>query len=180
MRPVAATTHIAYLSAAALAAPGIVLLVPEPRRLSSFNGDLPLEFHKVIAGSLVQVCRKIPGEHKLLPRSMAAFWRLYAVPGMARKLQRALCVEAELKELQDHFNAPATARWHRQRLVSLASKNAGAWLTVIPATPELRLKDFELKQAVRLRLGNSSKRWARWCMWRRGLMVLPASGRICW
>ena len=86
---------------------------------------------------------------------MAAFWRLYSVPGMARKLQRALCAEAELKELQDHFNAPATPRWHRQRLVSLASKNAGAWLTVIPATPELRLKDFELKQAVRLRLGLS-------------------------
>jgi len=153
LRPVAPSLHIAYFSAAALAAPGIVLLCPPDRREATFADHQHFGFTATVAQALDEVRRRLPGEHRLLPATMAAFWRLYGVQGMAKKLQSAISSQTDLKELQDLINGRETERADRQRLASAGSRNAGAWLTLIPRDPELRLTDKEYRQAMRLRLG---------------------------
>lgn len=150
---VASSLHIAYFSAAALAAPGIVPLCPGSRQDATFADPNKMEFTTIISSSLENIRKVLPGDHKLVPASMAAFWRLYAVQGMAKKLQSALSAQVELRAAQILTNGPATSRADRQRLASCASRNAGAWITVVPTSSEVRLSDTEYRQAMRLRLG---------------------------
>jgi hypothetical protein len=156
LRPVASSLHIAYFSAAALAAPGIVQLCPVVRREATFAGDPSrMGFTAIIARSLEHIKRLVPaaGDSKLVPESMAAFWRLYAVQGMAKKLQSVIAAQVELGAVQDLRNSDQLVRADRQRLQACAARNAGAWLTVVPTCAELRLSDVEYRQAMRLRLG---------------------------
>ena len=181
LRSIASTSHAAYFSAAAMAAPGVVLLVPRHRREATLANCSKARFMTAITEAHQHVRRLLPASgHRLFPETMGSFWRTYEIVGMAKKLQSALCAQIELKQLHEQLNSPSTSRIQRQRLTALSSSNAGSWLTVIPVIPELRLRDNEFAQAMRLRLGLPvAESLPRWCACNADLRDDPAHFHSC-
>jgi hypothetical protein len=96
------------------------------------------------------------GPGAILPSKPQSFWTMYrkdGPPPPEPKMQRVLSGMLEAKSLATLMDSIASSKRDQQRLESLGSRNAGAWLTAYPTTPDLSLSNSEFCLAARLRLG---------------------------
>jgi hypothetical protein len=132
-----------------------VQLIPGPKRnalLFEPSSHLPFAAkvyatHKLLLSAGVQ-----SGPGAVLPSKPESFWTMYSEDGPERKLQRVLSGMMEAKRLAALMDSFASSKRDQQRLESLGSCNAGAWLTAYPSTPDLSLSNSEFCLAARLRL----------------------------
>ena len=156
LRPVTLVSTPAFLSAAAQAAQDICSLVPVAQHSSVLLSEATrAPFASDVANCLVTLRDAGLGDGpiQLLPANPNAFWQEFGKTPPERKLQRALCGQLESILLTRSMDDSSTSRHDKQRLISLGSRNAGAWLTCFPSCPELTLSDTAFRAAARFRLG---------------------------
>lgn len=154
LRSVSALVNVAYWCSLAQAAPDIVSIIPDVNRRSCLLPcDTQVPFARQLTNSHNELLTlEIPcGDTGVMPLDTEAFWKNYGSNRASKGLQGVLTAHLDTQSYNHHLHLSPLK--DVQRLKSASARNAGAWLTCLPSSPELTMSDDDFRGASRIRLG---------------------------
>jgi hypothetical protein len=156
LRSVASTCHVAFWSSIALVAIDLMDIIPvDKRQQLLIDSKTQVHFARQLADCHHDLLAQgIPcgGDKGLMPLTITDFWNEFGAE-RPHGLQRVLSHKIITNTLNEYLRDPLLGVGQVQRVLSVSSRSAGAWLTCYPSSPELQLTDEDYCCASRLRLG---------------------------